>query len=256
MIRRKVYQLAPGLIAVGGLLLAFVSLKAQLPMFPNWSFSLAVAVGLLAGGLGLLLLVLPIKTSLKIIRRVVDLQERCYEPRIAKSRDIKWIYEFGKSEIGPGADLQKLQDWHNLNRQIFWVIIDREAAGPREKQLVAYYAIFPLNKAATDLVEAEQLDGTSFTNDHIIPFRKNRIQKKPTSLYIGGVAAKKAKHLRRFVMASLIAHLNAQREHGVTTVYTRPVTDDGIRWVERWRFEPVAKYVKGYKKQHIYKYEE
>ena len=93
-------------------------------------------------------------------------------------------------------------------------MIDRQAGGPRQKRLVGYYAIFPLNKAATDLVEAEQLDGTSFTNDHIIPFRKNRIQKRPASLYIGGVAAKKAKHLRRFVMASLIARLNAQREQG------------------------------------------
>lgn len=121
--------------------------------------------------------------------------------------------------------------------------------------MVGYYCIIPLNEKGTDLVEAEKLDGTSIAPEHMIPHRKGRIRKTPSSIYIGGVVAKNRIRIRQFVLGSLIAHLNQEFDNGVSIVFSRPVTDDGMRLIKKYDFKPVNKFVSQYEMNHIYKYD-
>ena len=177
-----------------------------------------------------------------------------YDCRVAKKRDIDWLHQFGEQQLRVTADINMLRDWHSVNYEIFWVIINKRARGDRFKKLAGYFAIIPLNKLGTDLVEAEKLDGGSFTRDHIIAHKRGRIRKTPTSIYIGGVAARRGLRLRQFTLDSLKAHIGKENSNGVKTFFTRPVTKDGLRLVKRHQFVPVNKFVKGFVKEHIYKF--
>lgn len=158
---------------------------------------------------------------------------------------------------GSMSDHQRALRWFDINRQIFWKIIDGTRQR-REERVIGYYAVIPLNKEATDLLEAERIDGTAFEPGHIIPFRPKRIRKTPASIYIGGVAANNRKRIRSFVLGSLISHLEHEKEAGVKVVFTRPVTADGLRLVKKYKFQAVNRYLREknqYKMDHIYRYE-
>jgi hypothetical protein len=266
----KFLPIASPLLAVGGIFLAIVARKQDfadlIPSVPQWVFSTIFIIGLVCiilGLSGMLFLVVSFGFSallvpFKIIGGWIDkrLEASGLECRIAKRRDIKWMHQFGQKELGVVADLNKLLDWQSLNREMFWIIINKDIQGERDNKLMGYFVVFPLNQPATTLVEAEKIDGTSFTQEHIIPRKRGRISKKPVSIYIGGVAAKKGLRLRYFTLDSLKAHITSENsKHGVKTFYTRAVTDDGLRLIKRYAFSPVSKFVNGHVKNHIYKYE-
>jgi|GEM_PF-2086070 len=269
-LHRRFLPIASPLIAVGGAFIAIFARKQDFdkifPGVPPSVFSVIFIIGLVLLGLGLTgmlfvvltlgfaVLLLPFKNLWKWIKD--QLEATGLECRIAKRRDIEWMHQFGQQELGVVADLKKLQDWQSINREMFWIIINNDVQGERVKKLMGYFVVIPLNEAATTLVEAEKIDGTSFSKEHIIARKKGQISRKPTSIYIGGVAAKKGLRLRYFTMDSLKAHItSANSKHGIKTFYARAVTPDGLRLIEKYEFSPVSKYVTGYVKDHIYRKE-
>ena len=265
----KFLPVASPLIAVGGAFLAIFARQQDVanlfPGVPQRAFSVIFIIGLvlvILGLAGMLFVVLSFGVAVLLapfttVSRWFNnwLEASGLECRIAKKRDIEWIHQFGQQELGVSSNLNRLLEWQSINREIFWVIINNDIRGDRNKKLMGYFAVIPLNQAATTLVEAEKIDGTSFTKDHIIPRKRGRISKTPASIYIGGVAAKKGLRLRHFTLISLKAHINSENsKQGVKAFYTRPVTDDGMRLIKRYKFSPVSQYVNGYVMNHIYKY--
>ncbi|HEX2271671.1 MAG TPA: hypothetical protein VHH35_19145, partial [Pyrinomonadaceae bacterium] len=261
---------ASPLIAVGGAFLAIFARQQDFanlfPNLPQRAFLAIFIIGLVLVVLGLTgmlflvisfgfaVLLVPIQNLWTWIKDRFEASG--LECRIAKRRDIEWMHQFGQQELGVVADINKLLEWQSINREIFWIIINNDIEGDRLKKLMGYFAVIPLNDTATTLVEAEKIDGTSFSKEHIIARKKGRISKTPAAIYIGGVAAKKGLRLRYFTLDSLKAHITSENsKHGVQRFYTRAVTDDGLRLIKRYEFSPVSKYVNGYVKNHIYKKE-
>lgn len=267
MTKRKAVEIGLLLMAVAAAL-TLVSLdKTDIRdwfKIPGWLFSVCSVIGFVLGIVGILLVVFPVERTQDAAYQIKDrlgIGERPYETKAAKRRDLRAIHEFGERMFGtPVSDLNRAERWFDVNRHIFWLIVDTAIRGTREQQIVGYYAVFPLDKAATDLLEFEQIDGRSFEPDHIIPFKPNRIRRKPSCIYVGGVAGRNRKRIRHFVMGSLITHLKHEKAAGVRVVYTRPVTKDGLRLVKKYKFRPVnnveaQKDVKKWEMNHIYKYE-
>jgi hypothetical protein len=261
MTKKRAVEVGILLLTIGGGgLIAITSvrqdLESVLPFLPDLFYRSCLILGFVLCIMGLLLIVLPVETIQEIFQRIKDflkIGERPYESKPAKRQDLKLIHAYASQELGTVSDLQKMEQWFKINHQIFWIVIDSAVSGTREQQMVGYYAVMPLNQVATELLEAEQLDGTSFTAEHIIQYRRGRIRKVPTSIYIGGIAAKNKMRIRQFIMGSLIAHLNQEIANGVKVVYSRPVTKDGLRLIKKYNFKPVNRFVDNYEMKHIYK---
>jgi hypothetical protein len=260
MTKKKAVEVGILLLTIGGGLIAIISVRKDLepvlPFLPNLFYKTCLLLGFALCVVGVLLIVLPVETIQKIVQRIKDffgMGDRPYETKPAKWKDLKLIHEYAKQELGAVSDLQKMEQWFNINRQIFWIVIDSAVNGTHGQQMVGYYAIIPLNKVATDLLETEKIEGTSFAAEHIIPYRRGRIRKTPASIYVGGVAAKNRMRIRQFVLGSLVAHLNQEIENGVKAVFSRPVTNDGLRLIKKYNFKPVNQFVETYEMKHIYK---
>ncbi|HWS55665.1 MAG TPA: hypothetical protein VN228_16115 [Pyrinomonadaceae bacterium] len=260
MNKRKAVEIGVLLLTVGGGgLIAIMSVRGDLekafPFLPPYFYRLCLLVGFPVAVLGILLIVLPLGTIQNVVRWWRRHWDKPYDCKTAKWEDLKAIHSFATEELGQVSDLQKMERWFQTNRQIFWIITDKSAQGPREKQLVGYYAVLPLNKEASDLLGTEQIEGISLAPEHLIPYRRGRIRKTPASIYVGGIVSKKGPRVRHFVLGSLIGHLNQEKLNGVKTVFSRPVTDDGLRLVKKYGFRPVSRFVNGYQMNHIYKFE-
>jgi len=100
-----------------------------------------------------------------------------------------------------------------------------------------------LTKAAASLVAADNLKGTDLRAGHIA-----KSFGQPAAVYIGGLVADGI-----FAKAELLARvgerLNHFQEKGIP-VYTRPVTDDGFRVVQKYDFQPAVVGRTGLK--HVY----
>lgn len=261
--RNWLLTVALAVFTIGGALFLFQEqVKKQLPNVPERCLGLLPTIGLVLIAVGLLLclgLVICLIVSALSAPARLSLNKyfdaNHFDCRVAKKRDIEWIHRFGEEELRVTVDINKLRDWYAINYEIFWVIVDRRPRLDRNKRLAGYFALIPLNKLGTELVEAEKLDGSSFTREHIIHHKRGRIRARPKSIYIGGVAAKRGIRLRQFTLDSLKAHIGRENSDGVNTFFTRPVTNDGLRLVRRHRFSPVNKFVRGYVKEHIYRFE-
>lgn len=264
MTKKRLVEFGVLLLTIGGGgLIAITQVKDQLhEVFPRLTggfYTFCLVVGFVMVVIGILVIILPINTSLKAaqkLKEIFGLDQKPYESKIAKWRDLKPIHEYGKRRLGTDvSNLKKAETWFRTNNQIFWLVIDNSIKGSHEEQMIGYYAVFPLNQQATELLEAEKVDGTSFETEHIIPYRRGRIRKTPHSLYVGGIVAESKMRVRQFILGSLIAHLNHEKENGVKVLFTRPVTADGLRLVKKYGFRPVNKFVTGYQMNHIYKYD-
>lgn len=95
------------------------------------------------------------------------------------------------------------------------------------------FSALPMNKAARNLLEKEELHGLKFSDKHII--KENRPY---TCLYIGAVGAI-GPRAKRQILEFLKGFIHAEFKKGVEIIFTRPTTNDGLRVAKASGFIPV-----------------
>lgn len=134
--------------------------------------------------------------------------------------------------------LEKLQPLNDCILDIKWTYIkDRLAINqnivqglkivtPLERLIAGFYIIYPLTPECVELIEkGELIKSDKFTSSHITSdFSKAR------GLYISIVYAHD-RFSRAILLMTLLQHLNrtVTNHPNIKTLYTRPVTDDGMR---------------------------
>jgi len=240
--RRRLIEIGSALLALGGAMLAVYPLKdpieSRIVILPNGFYFVFLLLGLLLVAFGLtlfVLLLLPIKALEEKLDVILEGPD--YDCRPAKTSELKSLRDYGKTFFGEDVcTLKKMKQWHSKNPNIYWLLVHNKSTQNKTiSRMVGYYNLLPLTAEASDRVEREELNGTLFMPDHIVEDGQ-----KPSSIYIGGIAANAFPfRARSVILTYLKEHLKRERERGVTKIYTRPVTRRGLQLVERNNFSPV-----------------
>jgi hypothetical protein len=142
---------------------------------------------------------------------------------------------------GDAPSLEKMREWYAINPRIFLKMCLVDIASSQER-IVASVKLVPLCRNAVALLEAGSLKGTEFSESHIM-----RRGKVPSGWYIGdlvGSSRQSGGHMMKHAILYLDKYI---RRH--TPVYARPLTKDGLRLIEKYKFTPVSEKGRG----HIYR---
>jgi hypothetical protein len=232
-IRKLTWDVFLGALAVAAVLLAIPLVRPEIdklfhvpePLY----LALAVAGSALAAvaliGIAVLLLVFALGRS-----------STWCEIRPVSKRDVKPVFELMKQFFGEETPSRnRMLEWQRRNKMVLTAVYVKKLRGGRTTQkLVGVFKVLPLTSQAVALLESEQLTGATLSANHIAAEGD-----QVAALYIGDVAASthqgKAEVLRQLKHA-----VERQLKPGVS-VYTRPLTADGIRLVRKYNFIPVTK---------------
>lgn len=163
--------------------------------------------------------------------------------RLIRSRemDLEPARDLCLRQIGTGlSPLKKMIRWHQHNNEIFHILVQLKLPGDdlvafETVRVDGYFGVFPLRKAACQALDEDQLDGLSFTTEHIC---------KPghgaAGYYIAGIAGRyPAANFR--IVKELRKHIATLVATGPKVFYTRPVTKIGLYLVKEFAFERLDK---------------
>jgi pimeloyl-ACP methyl ester carboxylesterase len=152
----------------------------------------------------------------------------------AQPGDVNDIRSFAVSffgeEVTPEHVLVQFAKRGGIFRVVKRVIV---ADGERHERLSGYFCVIPLSSTAMSSVKDGTLRGGQLTMNHV-PVSSG----ETATLYIGAVAARDLAS-RAVVLEALRLHVNYySKELGFHEVITRPVTNDGLRIVKKYGFQP------------------
>lgn len=242
MTKKQLTHVSLALLAVGGGLVAIMAVKdplrVQFPALPEWFYTGCLVTGFVVTIFGILLLLLPIHWAMDTWRWLFGKSN--FVAHAAKREDLEPIHLFGTEEFGEVSPLAKMKDWHKINGNIFHVMKRvRRGRLVARHTLVGYYTVIPLKQAAISFLDEDNFDGTKITDNLIVKERKGERLDRPACIYIGSIAARGSAYTRGLVMWELHGRLRAEKERGITLIYSRPVTDKGLELLKNNGFEPV-----------------
>lgn len=220
-----------GMVAVAAIVIAIPVAKHdmdQLVVFPEWVYfglSIAGAVLGLVALIGMATLLLSAMFS----------RPSCWcEFRPVSKRDSRKVFELMQEHFGEETpSCTRMMDWQRRNKNVLTAVYCKTLkAGRTKEELVGVFKVFPLTPQTVELLESEKISGSTISANHIAP------EGDPVAgLYIGDVVAS-TRQGRAEVIRQLKHSITVQSNPGIP-IYTRPLTTDGGRLVQKYKFVPV-----------------
>ena len=161
--------------------------------------------------------------------------ETRYVDHIANRGELDGLHKICVTLIPEGwAGLDKWRERYDKNPRIFHMVkAIRKKGFESTERLVGSFALTPITKDTCKLLEKEQLTGMGFTANHIAA-----PDERPAALYLTGIVALET--AKGYTELLLSWKLQQEAEEGNQLVYTKPLTDDGMRLVKKYEFSPVS----------------
>jgi len=248
MRKQRLAKLAILFIAIASLLLTICGVEdrfAGIVYLPHLLFRIFLVVGLLltlASGI--------IAANLGAHSLLSNATVRSYDIQVADRGDLEDLHDFCENYAGEHfATIESWRKRYDKHPGTFFML--KETRKKRFKtivRLVGAFTIIPVNESARQLLEGDELSAVTFSPTHIA-----EPSEKAAALYISGVVGSSFRS-KGFVLSFLRDRLKTEQERGNSLVYTRPMTDDGLRLAKAHGFSPVDPAVinrvdKIYKKQ-------
>jgi hypothetical protein len=229
--RKLTWDVFWGALAVAAVLLAIPLVRPEIDKLFHVPAALYLAVAVAGLALGA---VAVIGIAVLLVALAFGRSSTWCEIRPVSKRDVKPVFELMKHFFGEETPSRsRMLEWQRRNKTVLTAVYAKKLRGGRTTQrLVGVFKVLPLTPQAVALFESEQLTGATLSANHIAAEGE-----KVAALYIGDVAASthqgKAEVLRQLKHA-----VELQLKPGAS-VYTRPLTADGIRLVRKYNFIPV-----------------
>lgn len=228
---------AKAFVPVGVALLAVFGRKAEINQLvvelPDWAFSVMLFGGLSSILVGLTWMLVPFAVIKEWATSLLEAPR--FKCREAKLNDLERLHEFAKEFFGDViATVESMRQWYRKNSQLFYLVHESTArAGKTTAVLVGFFELIPVTKGAVELLEREELSGTTFSEHHIA-----KPHGQPAAVYVAGIAARGFR-AKAWVLGRVEERLERYRRRGLA-IYTRPVTSTGLRLVKKHDFVPVG----------------
>lgn len=135
---------------------------------------------------------------------------------------------FGVDSVSPVSLMEK---WYHQDNNMFHVI-NRESVsketGKSFKEIVGYFSIMRITEEGLSKLRTKECTGATLPLTDINP--KSKI------IYIGAIVGD-TKYSKGICMSSFIAYLKSKvEEKKIRLIVARPVTEDGLRLIEKFNF--------------------
>jgi predicted acylesterase/phospholipase RssA len=148
------------------------------------------------------------------------------------SNEIEALYSYGFRKFGSQiSDASTVKMWFDKNPNIFEIVTKTKTGEADAEDIEGYLCALPLTDTGRRGVAKGAYTGATIPTDEI-----TAPNEKASAVYIGGVAGESEKAKLK-VMLRLKTVLGLYDSASV--IYTRPITEEGLRWVVRSGFTRV-----------------
>lgn len=151
-----------------------------------------------------------------------------YLCRAARFDELEEVHQYAVRQFGTEIiTLARMQAWHRRNPEVINVIVPNGS-----DRIVGAFSVIPLNIAARRLLESNLLEARAIQASHIVTDPR-----RAACHYVSGVAGD-----IKPVQATAITRIEEQlrRLRSGHTVFTRPLTNEGLRLCKRYGFRPLS----------------
>jgi len=229
-------------LSLGGMISSFAGIptssKDPSPLISQFGVSAHALFGtgvatLICGAALILFALMP--RSLRIRLSFRRSHSSLIHAEVAGSADLPELAELYVSQFGEDApSLDQMRDWLSCNSGIFRIIVEIEpVSGAR--RIVASCKIVPLKNAVIPLLELGHFTGKGLTKEHIVRFKGSAC-----AWYVGDLVSTSrvsAVAVMREMVDFFSKHL---REDKPSPIYARPLTKDGLKYLQDFHFEPIS----------------
>lgn len=173
-----------------------------------------------------------------ISEKVFMIKKRHYDFRPVEATEINALYQDFQTLFG--ADLMNLNELKKIfskNPKTIWVIHEFQNSNQRSQgSKIGFFEFFPINKRTLNNLKEGTKDGRILTESDIIS-----LSSSTNNYYIGGVGllatnSRTKSLLKGIVLSSFLKYIEILNQEKKLNLYTRPVTQDGLRLVQKYRF--------------------
>lgn len=182
-------------------------------------------------------LMLAIALIIELIRRFSERGslERMFEAKKVTRGEIRDAIAFSQRFLPEVPSEAQLRDIHEASRGCVWFVNScKFGLGTKKSERVGFFSIIRLTDDAIRLYETNNLSGFQLSRTHIAGPRA-----RARALYIGGLGAKGVR-AKGWIIQHLRSRIDVFFEDNGEVVYTRPVTEDGLRLATKLGFAPVS----------------
>jgi predicted acylesterase/phospholipase RssA len=191
--------------------------------------NMSVGVVILFVGVGLFLLVS--WAVFKYLSTKNQVQESLASFRVVAKEELPALHAYCLSKFGGQiSDLPTMIPWHERNPQIFEILTRKPAGSATMSDIEGYFSLLPLTEEARHAVNKGTYAGATLPPEAIAT------DDSATALYIGGIAANTSKGQ---VKAVFRLRERLRSFDSAKVIYTRPVTEHGLKWVRDAQFTRV-----------------
>jgi len=230
-------------IATGVLLLSslFFNIPKPITEYPFFNSRTAAPIDkgndhTLLSFLILIFVALIILFGLALRNNPFRIKNLAFSRRNPKQSELHLLYKAMEQMFGPDIlDLETFKKLHGKNPESVWLVLAEERKNTKvSSEIVGFFEFFPLTKYAATQIESGQKNGANLTPDDV--------RKKSNSckvFYLGSIGTWSKQMSRTYkaaVMQSFREYSQFSARTRKITLYTRPVTDDGLRLVKHNQF--------------------
>lgn len=229
-------------LSLGGMISSFAGIptssKDPSPFISQFGVSahalFCAGVATLVCGVALILFAL-VPRSLRGRLRFRRSHSSLIHAQVAGAADLPELAELYLRQFGEDApSLAQMRSWHSCNSSIFRIIVEIDAVSGA-RRIVASCKLVPLKNAVLPLLELGHFTGIALTKEHIVRFKGSAC-----AWYVGDLVSTSrvsAVAVMREMVDFFSKHL---REDKPLPIYARPLTKDGLKYLQDFHFEPIA----------------
>ncbi|HEY0022343.1 MAG TPA: hypothetical protein VGB24_05515 [Longimicrobium sp.] len=227
---KSLNRVAATLVTVGGVLVGLASAQSQLERaldLPPFVYTTGAVLGMIAVCLGGALVA---TARVRVPRRPIYI---CVP---ARPKDLPVLRNFAQTIIDAELlSVHALRAWQKRRPDCHQLVFKVTAGMFRTtRELVGFFTVVPVTMKAKQELEKNELRGFRIEPKHIVGPRE-----APAALYVSAIGAKGWRARENTLMA-LKGFLAALASH-VECIYTRPVTEEGLRLARQHGFKPVTR---------------
>ncbi len=158
-----------------------------------------------------------------------------HERGAAGPQDIAAVHDFAVRFLGPDiSPIDLMTEWSRVDPETISVINRVETDGAKQNELVAYFCVLRLNDQAGARMRRGELTGLQIRASDLA-----RPGEPGSCVYVGGVIGADV-IARAVALDHLIRHISSMSLDPKTEVFTRPVTEDGLRLARKFKMKQVT----------------
>lgn len=160
--------------------------------------------------------------------------ETSFEASHVKRKELEDVRSLSADFITQVPSLAHLQAIYDAGRCCVWFVEKKSGRWGERSKKIGFFSLIRLTDQAIGLLSTNSIDAFRFDRSHIAGPKK-----KSKALYVGGLGAHGLRG-KGWLVQHMRGRISQFFSEGGEVVFTRPVTEDGLRIAKKLKFVPAV----------------